>query len=113
MFFLMMFQVFIRELISNASDSLEKLRYLQLTSNELKEKDAPLEIHIAVNDDKKTFIIQVNSNIFDNWQFPVCLYGDVLYGDVCKRVVEWVGVHIRINYKYQFVQFTCHHKIDR
>ena len=52
--------MFIRELISNASDSLEKLRYLQLTGTEQKEKDTPLEIHIGVDDEKKTFIIQVN-----------------------------------------------------
>ncbi|KAK2166173.1 hypothetical protein LSH36_41g13071 [Paralvinella palmiformis] len=55
---LFMCHVFIRELISNASDSLEKLRYLQLTGTEQKEKDTPLEIHIGVDDEKKTFIIQ-------------------------------------------------------
>lgn len=51
-------EVFIRELISNASDALEKLRYLQLTGGQVEEAELPLEIHIATNDDKKTFVIQ-------------------------------------------------------
>ena len=54
-------QVFIRELISNASDALEKLRYMQLTGEAVEEPDLPLEIHIATNDDKKTFVIQVRT----------------------------------------------------
>ncbi|KAK7503860.1 hypothetical protein BaRGS_00004983, partial [Batillaria attramentaria] len=51
-------EVFIRELISNASDALEKFRYLQLTGAQVEDPDLPLEIHIATNDDKKTFVIQ-------------------------------------------------------
>ena len=58
---LSMIQVFIRELISNASDALEKLRYLQLTGVEVEESDVPLEIHVATNDEKKTFVIQVRT----------------------------------------------------
>ncbi|XP_064609225.1 LOW QUALITY PROTEIN: heat shock protein 75 kDa, mitochondrial-like [Liolophura sinensis] len=51
-------EVFIRELISNSSDALEKLRYLQLTGSEVTEADTPLEIHIATNEEKKTFTVQ-------------------------------------------------------
>ena len=51
--------MFIRELISNASDALEKFRYLQMTTNETVDADRPLEIHIATDEDKKTFTIQV------------------------------------------------------
>ncbi|KAK6975481.1 cytochrome P450 CYP44 [Biomphalaria glabrata] len=51
-------EVFIRELISNSSDAIEKLRYYQLTGAEVGDQVGPLEIHIATNDDKKTFTIQ-------------------------------------------------------
>lgn len=51
-------EVFIRELISNASDALEKLRYMQMQGKGIMGKDLPLEIHIAVDDSKKTFTIQ-------------------------------------------------------
>ncbi|XP_072170714.1 heat shock protein 75 kDa, mitochondrial-like [Diadema setosum] len=50
-------EVFIRELVSNASDALEKLRYLQLTQDNL-ERPGSLEIHIATDQEKGTFTIQ-------------------------------------------------------
>ena len=53
-------QVFVRELISNASDALEKLRYLLLTDQKLAQ-DSPLEIHIATNTEAGTFTIQVGT----------------------------------------------------
>ncbi|EGG14777.1 heat shock protein Hsp90 family protein [Cavenderia fasciculata] len=51
-------EVFIRELISNASDAIEKARHLQLTSQKIMDGDLPFEIKIATDDDKKTLIIQ-------------------------------------------------------
>ncbi|XP_076178882.1 TNF receptor associated protein 1 isoform X2 [Ptiloglossa arizonensis] len=53
-------KVFIRELISNASDALEKLRYIQLTNRQLEEtvRDKKLEIHIATNKQDRILIIQ-------------------------------------------------------
>lgn len=50
-------QVFVRELISNASDALEKFRYFQLSSGD--SLDIPHEIHIATDKQARTFIIQV------------------------------------------------------
>eukprot|EP00697_Spironema_sp_BW2_P012618 gnl/Spiro4/29216_TR14287_c0_g1_i1.p1 gnl/Spiro4/29216_TR14287_c0_g1~~gnl/Spiro4/29216_TR14287_c0_g1_i1.p1 ORF type:complete len:739 (+),score=205.49 gnl/Spiro4/29216_TR14287_c0_g1_i1:105-2321(+) len=51
-------EIFIRELISNASDALEKARYLQLTNSKLVDADLPLEIHIFTNEADNTLIIQ-------------------------------------------------------
>jgi HSP90 family molecular chaperone len=53
------FKVFVRELISNSSDALEKLRYLTMRGELSLDKDANLEIHIAADDNKKTLTIQV------------------------------------------------------
>ncbi|XP_070554261.1 heat shock protein 75 kDa, mitochondrial-like [Ptychodera flava] len=50
-------EVFIREIVSNASDAIEKLRYQQLTNTDIR-KDVPLEIHIKTDQDAGCFIIQ-------------------------------------------------------
>jgi len=51
-------EIFIRELISNASDALEKVRHLTMTGQNICDPDLPLEIHISVDNQKKTFTIQ-------------------------------------------------------
>lgn len=54
-------QVFVRELISNSSDALEKLRYLTLTGQVSEGPDArPLEIHIATDKLNRTLTVQVS-----------------------------------------------------
>lgn len=50
-------EVFVRELVSNASDALEKLRLKQLTAPQTVLGDAPLEISIKVDEEAKTLTI--------------------------------------------------------
>ncbi len=55
-------EVFIRELVSNASDALDKMRYLNLTNPEAEEKDIPLEVKIEI-DDKHRIISIIDTGI--------------------------------------------------
>lgn len=50
-------EVFLRELISNASDALNKLRFRTLTDNAVRDPDAPLEITLAVESEPPALII--------------------------------------------------------
>ena len=51
-------EIFVRELVSNASDALEKLRHLQLVEKEIFDDRLPLEINLTTDDAAKTFTIQ-------------------------------------------------------
>ena len=50
-------EVAIRELISNASDALHKIRFRQLTDKNILSPESPLRIDIAVDSDAQTFSI--------------------------------------------------------
>src|SRR5690242_11771823 len=50
-------EIFLRELISNASDALDKLRYEALSAPELKGDDDRMEIRIDVDPDARTITI--------------------------------------------------------
>lgn len=52
-------EVFVRELISNASDAIEKLKYAQLSDPSAQASQIPFEIQITANDINNTLIIQV------------------------------------------------------
>ncbi len=51
-------EVFLRELVSNASDALNRLRFRKLTDKNILNPDADLEIRIETDEDKKTFSIE-------------------------------------------------------
>jgi TNF receptor-associated protein 1 len=53
-------EVFLRELISNASDSLEKFRFNQVTGKVVSNDDSPLQINISVDKEKNTITIYDN-----------------------------------------------------
>ena len=50
-------EIFLRELLSNASDALEKVRFLQATGGEVRDPELPLEIRIAT--DKENHILTI------------------------------------------------------
>ena len=51
-------EIFVRELVSNASDALEKLRHLQLTEKSVFDDRLDLEINLTTDDKAKTLTIQ-------------------------------------------------------
>src|SRR5262245_34148104 len=51
-------EIFVRELVSNAADALEKLRHLQLTEKEVFDDKLALEINVTTDDKAKTITIQ-------------------------------------------------------
>ncbi len=53
-------EIFLRELISNASDAADKLRFLALTNNALYEGDAELKITVEVDEQGKTITVRDN-----------------------------------------------------
>ena len=53
-------EIFLRELISNASDALDKLYYISLTDKKLKVKKDDLKIKVSFDKDKRTITIKDN-----------------------------------------------------
>src|SRR5215831_10309695 len=53
-------EIFLRELISNASDALDRLRFAALSDETLNENDTDLKIHIAYDNDARTITISDN-----------------------------------------------------
>ena len=53
-------EIFLRELISNASDALDRLRFEALTESDLMSKDDKLEIRLTADSDARTLTIEDN-----------------------------------------------------
>ncbi len=51
-------EIFLRELISNASDASEKMRHIQLTEKNVQDGDLPLEIHVTADEKANEITIQ-------------------------------------------------------
>lgn len=70
-------EVFVRELISNASDALEKFRYLTLSGGgqNLKQPDRKLEIHISTDKQNRTLTIQASSITYRDYNniYEICI----------------------------------------
>jgi molecular chaperone HtpG len=50
--------IFLRELISNASDALTRIHFEMLTNSDVLDLEVELAIHIDISEDGKTLIIQ-------------------------------------------------------
>ena len=53
-------EIFLRELVSNAADAADKLRYLALTNDALYEGDGELRVRISTDKEKGTITIEDN-----------------------------------------------------
>ncbi|WP_211080477.1 molecular chaperone HtpG [Enterobacteriaceae endosymbiont of Donacia bicoloricornis] len=53
-------EIFLRELISNASDAIDKLKFKTLSNPNLYENDSSLKVQISINKEKKLIIINDN-----------------------------------------------------
>ncbi|HLF67375.1 MAG TPA: ATP-binding protein, partial [Gammaproteobacteria bacterium] len=53
-------EIFLRELISNASDALDKLRFGALEDAQLAQKNQELTIHVSFDKDARTLTVEDN-----------------------------------------------------
>ncbi|OLY78836.1 Heat shock protein 75 kDa, mitochondrial, partial [Smittium mucronatum] len=99
-------EVFVRELISNASDAMEKLRYLSLTDTSLARESEP-QIEINVDKDNKTISFQdhgigmTDKELIENLgtiarsgskKYMEDLKSDTSSSDAAKNIVGQFGV---------------------
>jgi len=83
-------EIFLRELISNGSDALDKLRFLALSEADLYESDADLYITITCNEKLKTITIKDNG-IGLNWEEAVENLGTIAKSGTREFVSHLTG----------------------
>ncbi|XP_013390850.1 heat shock protein 75 kDa, mitochondrial [Lingula anatina] len=104
-------EVFIRELVSNGSDALEKLRYMQMTDAEISDPDLPLEIDIEVDASKKTFTIQKLHRLKHSYYelFKCNTEGGVCQGVALYQKAQLSNVQCK---SYDRPKYTLQYKAD-
>lgn len=83
-------EIFLRELISNASDALDKLRFLALSNGSLFENDSDLKIAIQVNETLKTITITDNG-IGMSWDEAVENLGTIAKSGTKEFISQLTG----------------------
>lgn len=109
------FQVFIRELISNASDALEKLRYFQLTgASEGEQTTQVLEIKITTDRMNKTITVQVGTqHTFRRFlESEVAVLQDTGIGMTKEELIENLGTIARSGSKVSQHSLNVGHNIE-
>ena len=92
-------EIFVRELVSNASDALEKLRHIQLTEKEIFDDKLAPEINLTTDDQAKTVTIQ---------DFGIGMTRDELVKNLAK-VPEDKRTAVRNNgASHNLVTLACH-----
>ncbi len=87
-------EVFLRELLSNASDALNRLRFEMVTNREVLDSKAELSIHIQADKDARTLVIQ-----------------DTGIGMTREEVIENLGTIAQSGAR-KFIEATKDNKVD-
>ena len=83
-------EIFLRELISNASDALDKLRFLALSNGSLFENDSDLKITIQTNEKLKTITI-IDNGIGMSWDEAVENLGTIAKSGTKEFISQLTG----------------------
>ena len=90
--------IFLRELISNASDALDKLYYVSLTNKDIKLKKSDLAINISFNKENKAIIVEdngcgMNSDELENNLGTIAKSGSLAFKEMAdkKKNVDIIG----------------------
>ncbi|HAT1774056.1 molecular chaperone HtpG [Legionella pneumophila] len=83
-------EIFLRELISNASDALDKLRFLALSNGSLFENDSDLKISIQINEKLQTITISDNG-IGLSWEEAVENLGTIAKSGTKEFISQLTG----------------------